>query len=69
MNRPLKTGDICMIIFAPLNLKGTATLVITIFYIKDLNKRCILIPVTSKSVEERRSVNICKWAVMEAAIL
>ena len=53
-------------------LKGTATLMITMFYMKDLNKPCILIPVSSKSVEKRRScarLNICKWTVMEAAIL
>ena len=53
-------------------LKGTATLMITKFYMKDLNKPCILIPVSSKSVEKRRScgrLNICKWTVMEAAIL
>ena len=43
---------------------------ITIIYIKDLNKPCILIPVSSKSVEKRGSCgNICKWTVMEAAIL
>ena len=53
-------------------LKGTATLLITIFYMKDLNKPCILIPVSSKSVEKCgscRRLNICKWTVMEAAIL
>ena len=34
------------------------------FYMKDLNKPSILIPVSSKSVEKRRScgrLNICKW--------
>ena len=54
------------------SLKGTATLMITIFYMRDLNKPLILIPVSSKSVEKRRScgdLNICKWTVMEAAIL
>ena len=53
-------------------LKGTATLMITMFYMKDLNKPLILIPVSSKSVEKCEScgrLNICKWAVMEAAIL
>ena len=42
------------------------------FYMKDLNKPCILIPFSFKSVEKRRScgrLNICKWTVMEAAIL
>ena len=45
---------------------------ITMFYMKDLNKPCILIPVSSKSVEKRRScgrLNIGKWTVMELAIL
>ena len=53
-------------------LKGTATLMITMFYMKDLNKPCILISVSSKSVENVEVVgvlNICKWTVMEAAIL
>ena len=48
-------------------LKGTATLVITMFYMKDLNKTLILIPVSSKSVEKRKScgrLNICKWTVI-----
>ena len=54
-----------------LNLKGTATLMITMFYIKDLNKPQILIPFSSKSVEKCGSygrLNICKWTLMEAAI-
>ena len=54
------------------NLKGTATLMVTMFYMKDLNKPCILVPVLSKSVEKCRScghLNIGKWTVMEAAIL
>ena len=54
------------------SLKGAAALIFTMFYMKDLNKQCILIPVSSKSVEKRRScgrLNICKWTVMEAAIL
>ena len=33
-------------------LKGTATLMITMFYMKGLNKPWILIPVSSKSVEK-----------------
>ena len=55
-----------------IGLKGTATLMITMFYKKDLNKPCILIPLSSKSVDKRIScghLNICKWTVMEAAIL
>ena len=53
-------------------LKGTTALVITMFYIKDLNKPLILIPVLSKLVQKCGSfgcLNICKWTVMEAAIL
>ena len=53
-------------------LKGTATLKVTMFYMKDLNNPRILIPVSSKSVEKRRNcgrLNICKWTVMGAAIL
>ena len=53
-------------------LKGTAILMITMFYMKDLNQPGILIPVSSKSVEKRRRcgrLSICKWTVMEAAIL
>ena len=45
---------------------------ITMFYMKDLNKPCILISVSSKSVENVEVVgvlNICKGTVMEAAIL
>ena len=52
-------------------LKGTATLMITMFHMKDPNKPWILIPVPSKSVEKcgsRGRLNICKWTVMEAAI-
>ena len=54
------------------SLKGTATLMISIFYIKELYEPWILIPVSSKSVEKYRScerLNICKWTLMEAAIL
>ena len=53
-------------------LKDTATLMITMLYLKDLNKPRILIPVSSKSVEKCGSygcLNICKWTVMEAAIV
>ena len=53
-------------------LKGTATLMITMFDMRDLSKPWILIPVSSISAEKRRScgrLNICKWTVMEAAIL
>ena len=45
---------------------------ITLFYMKDLYKPCILIPVSSKLVEKYGScgrLNICSWTVMEAAIL
>ena len=54
------------------DLKGMATLMIALFYMKDLNKPWILIPVSSKSVEKCGScgrLNIWKWTVMEAAIL
>ena len=53
-------------------LKGTATLMITTFYMEDLNKQWILIPVSSKSVEKCVScghLNMCKWTVLEVAIL
>ena len=42
------------------------------FYMRDLKKTCILISVSSKSVETfgvYGRLNICKWTVMEAAIL
>ena len=55
-----------------ITLKGTATLMITMFYMKDINKPRILIPVSSKPVGKCGScgrLNICKWPVMEAAIL
>ena len=45
---------------------------ITMFYMNEHNKPWILIPVSSKSVEKLRScrrLNICKSAVMEAAIM
>ena len=54
------------------SLKGTATLVISIFHMKEIYERWILIPVSSKSVEKYGNcgrLNICKWTHMEAAIL
>ena len=45
---------------------------ITMLYMKDLNKPRLLVPVSSKSVEKCGSygrLNICKLPVMEAAIL
>ena len=54
------------------SLKGTATLMITMFYMEDLNKPCVSIPVSSKLVVNCGScgrLNICNWTVMEAAIL
>ena len=39
-------------------LKGTATLKITMLYMKDLNKPCILIPVSFKSVKNVEVVGI-----------
>ena len=54
------------------DLKGTATMIKTMFYMKDRNKPWILIPVSSKSVEKCGScvrLNICKWTKMEAAIV
>ena len=39
-------------------LKGTATQMITIFYMKDFNKPCILIPVSSKSVKKCGSCGV-----------
>ena len=53
------------------SLKGTATLVISMFYMKELFEPLILIQVSSKSVEKYGSyghLNICKWTLMEAAI-
>ena len=53
-------------------LKGTATLMNTMFNMEDLIKPCISIPVSSKSVEKRESyerLNICNGTVMEAAIM
>ena len=53
-------------------LKGAATLMITMFHMEDLYIPCILISVSSKSVEKYGScghLNICNWTVMEAAIL
>ena len=53
-------------------LNGTKNVMITMFCMKDLNKPCILIPVSSKWVEKCGScgrLNICKWTVMDWAIL
>ena len=53
-------------------LKGTATLMISMFYMNKLSEPWSLIPASSKSVEKCGSyecLNICKWTVMEAAIL
>ena len=61
-----------MIISNKILLKGTATLMITLFYMKDLNKQEILKSVSSKSIEKCGSCgrfNIFKWTVMEAAML
>ena len=55
-----------------IHLKGTATLIITMFDMKDLDKPLILKPVSSKSVEKCRSYeyfNTFEWTVFEAAIL
>ena len=63
---------ITCIVKSRLILKGTTTLMITMFHMKDLNKPWILIPVSSESVENCKScgrLNICKWTVKEAAIL
>ena len=52
--------------------KGKATLMITTFYMKVLNKPWILIPMSSISVEKCGSCgcfNFRKWTVMKAAIL
>ena len=53
-------------------LKGTATLMISMFYLKELSEPWILIPVSSKSVETYGSyghLNMCKLTLMGAAIL
>ena len=62
----------CLSNFCLNTLKGTATLMICMFYQKELCKSWILIPVSSKLVEKCGScvrLKICKWTVMEAAIL
>ena len=49
------------------DIKIDGTLVIIMFYMKDLNKPWTLIPVSSNSVEQRGScgsLNICKWTVI-----
>ena len=41
-------------------------------FMEDLNTLCILIPVSSQSVEKPGTcgrLNICNWTLMEAAIL
>ena len=43
-------------------LKGTATLTITTFYMKDLNKPWILIPVSSKSGEKLKVAGVWIFA-------
>ena len=51
-------------------LKGTATLLISIFDMKELYEPWNLI--SSQSVEKYEScgrLNICKWTLIEAAIL
>ena len=53
-------------------LKGTATLIISMFNLKELSEPWILISVSSKSVEKYSSygrLNICTLTLMEAAIL
>ena len=69
---PKVNDKLCIFSKCISSLRGTATLMITMFYMRDLNKPWILIPIISKSVEKRRCrghLNICKWTVMEAAIL
>ena len=54
------------------DLKGTATQMINMLYMKELYDSWILIPVAYKSVEKYGScgrLNIFKWTLMEAAIL
>ena len=51
-------------------LKGYGNRIITMFYMKNLNKPLILIPVVSKLVEKCGSCGrLCKCTVKEAAIL
>ena len=55
-----------------LDLKGTATLISSMLYMKELYEPWILIPDLSKSVEKYGScgrLNVCKWTLMEGAIL
>ena len=61
-----------MPILLKVSLKRTATLIVSMFYMKSLYEPWILIPVSSESVEKYGSyarLNICKWTLMEAAIL
>ena len=46
-------------------LKGTAIQMITIFYMKDLNKPCILIPVSFKSVEKCYKLWVFEYLQMD----
>ena len=63
----------CLAFYILLNsLKGAATLVISMLYMTELFEPWILIPVSSKLVEKYGSyggLNICKWILMEVAIL
>ena len=57
--------------FTP-SLKRTATLMMSIFYMKELSEPWILIPASSKSVKKYGSygrLNILQMNPMEAAIL
>ena len=61
-----------MVLSLSLRLKWTATMMISMFYMKELSEPWILIPVSSKSVEKYGSygrLNIWKWTLMEAAFL
>ena len=56
----------------PYKLKVTATLMISIFNMKELSEPWILIPVSFQSADKYGSyggLNICKWILMEATIL
>ena len=46
-------------------LEGTATLMIIMFYMKDLNKSWILIPVLSKSVEKMKKLWVFEYMQMD----
>ena len=59
---------VCLEIYAKFSvLTGTSTLMIGVFYMKELYEPWILIPVSSKSVEKygsRGHLNICNWTLM-----